>query len=671
MGAKGFGAAWVVLALLLSSRASAQADEFGATAEVERPIPAGSEEDPTAAATTIELADRPQAHDTLGALVAELPGAQARSLGALGAYTMLSVRGTDAEHAVVLLGDSPLGALDLGAFDLSTVPLAALERVELYRGGTPLWLDAGVIGGVLRLVPRQAPGTRASLELSAGSFGMRAADLTASTRPARGSPSWVASVGAAHSDGDFPFVHDPTPLVPGDERELARENGQLDQGHGLARLEARAFGGRLDALLFGYGRTGGIAGPAIQPTTAARRSLARVLVATGWQREGVSGRQDRPWRVRGTASLGHQRNRVADTLGEVGQVPRSTDDRTTSVDARVQGELGLLDWLGIAALAGFRADEHTPTDALASIEVGRSTRHTGSAAFEARLHPRLGSMRLEVRASGRLEIARATLFETRAERAGEQEGTTRAAPTARLAAVIEPARGLALSASVTSASRLPTVTELFGDRSYLVGDTRLRPERSVGFEGGLVVRGRRGLLGGFGELRFFALFVDDLIRYARTAQYQAVAQNIASARILGGELGGRAELGRHFVVAAAATLLDPVDVDRDALLPLRPRAQAQGRPELHLGTLGPLDDAVIYGQVVYVGANFADPANLVVLDARWLIGAGISAELAGEGLRVAISVNDLLDTRGQDILGFPLPGRTVTASVTGRVGEIP
>src|SRR5690606_25525567 len=118
----------------------------------------------------------------------------------------------------VLLGDLPLSSPD-APFDLSLVPVWALERVEVYRGDAPVWFGNGSIGGVVRLVPRQVREPEAFVGLSGGSFGtyqVRGGVAAATERFELSS-----AVGLAGTQGNFPFDYDGgTPLDPRDDRRV-------------------------------------------------------------------------------------------------------------------------------------------------------------------------------------------------------------------------------------------------------------------------------------------------------------------------------------------------------------------------------------------------------------------------------------------------------------------
>lgn len=654
--------ALVAIAHLLGAGTAAAQDEgYGVTADVERPLPIGAGDDPTASATEVEIRDRPQAFDTADDLVHEVPGAQAWVTGAYGAFSALSIRGAGAEHTTVLLGDLPLGA-EGEPFDLSLVPVSLLERIEVYRGGAPVWLGAGGIGGVLRLVPREDTRSMAEIAAGAGSYGLYHGRIATSVVGERGVPSWTAAAGFVHSDGDFPFRYDPTELVPGDERELRRTNGHVDEGHGLVRFTAPAARGTLEAVLLGVGRNAGVTGPAIQVSRASR-ALARLAGVVAFSSEA----EDGSWRARVSAGAGYERDALADRFGEIGfGRPRVTDDRSDRVHALGALEVRVLPWLGAGAVVRLGREGREPNDARAGERVPPSQRWSGSVAGEARLHGRIDGTRIEGRPSARLRLARSTLHEIAGGREGQEVESTHAAPTFRLGAIVEPWRGVGFVGSIAHETRLPTFVELFGDRAFLLGDTRLRQERALTADAGVLLRGASGVVRGTVEARGFVVVAEDLIRYRRTAQSQALPENVARARSTGIELGVRGEAGRHVGMVASLTWLEATDRGLDRRLPLRPTVQGYVRPSLQLFGIGPLSRLVLWTDATYGGGTFADPHNLIAIPARLLFGAGIVAELVSGALSIALSGSDLGDVRPSDVLGFPMPGRSVALTVTGR-----
>ena len=237
-------------------------------------------------------------------------------------------------------------------------------------------------------------------------------------------------------------------------------------------------------------------------------------------------------------------------------------------------------------------------------------------------------------------------------------------PTFRLALLVSPLRWLSVQGSIASGNRLPTILELFGNRGNLLANPSLESERAFLFDAGLVA-GRRVDLGRpvelFAELRFFGSEVTDLIRYRRTAQFTAVAENTASGQIRGVEGVMRVRLPTWLRVEGKLGWLDTLDQQGRAL-PLRP--QWTGRAEVEVST-GPLmawlDDVRGRVELDHIGDSWFDPANLVALSGRtvWSV-----AVVTTHGpVQVSAQLRDVFDVAGTDLLGFPLPGRQFDAAI--------
>ena len=104
-------------------------------------------------------------------------------------------------------------------------------------------------------------------------------------------------------------------------------------------------------------------------------------------------------------------------------------------------------------------------------------------------------------------------------------------------------------------------------------------------------------------------------------------------------------------------------------LPLRPRATNYGRLEGYVAFPAGAEVRA-WADVDHVASNTVDPAGLVRLPARWLLGLGIGARWVGEGiaggegqLDVGAVMRDALDRRARDVIGYALPGRSWTVRI--------
>jgi vitamin B12 transporter len=636
--------------------ASADSDEplFGAVAEVELPPAARHSSDPSVAGTSVDVGRATE----IATVLAGVPGARPFVTGPVGSYLGLSLRGAELGHTTVVVDDLPLAGPDTGAFDFSLIPLGAIERIEVFRGGAPAWLGDGSIGGVVRFVSAR-PTTRrwtATGAIGAGSFGLWSARGSLGASSAR--LSSVTAIGLRSSRGDHPYLDDGgTRLRTDDDVERRRSNARTLDAELFGSFGARLGRGELRLLYLGVSRHQGEPGPAAAPARRAMRRRHRGFVGVTWERVHTRGR------LQLALGGGYDRNRFFDPWAEIGTGRFDSDDRTMGGFARVASEWSVAPRLDLTTVLNVRYDANRPHDAWIDAPQNRARRITSTATLEARAHGRLRRARAELRPSVRLLHTHASST-TVVLGAASDDRRSSWIPTGRVGAVVAPRAWLSIVGSYARGARLPTFLELFGDRGLLLASPSLSPERSQSVDFGLQLRGRRGVAAGSFEARAFVLTLRELIRYRRTAQYTAVAENVERGRSHGVEIGGDLELGRHLRWSGAWTELR-TSTEGGRELPLRPRRLAQVRGEVRLGSHGRVEDLALDATLSMIGDAFADPANLVRLRSRAWVDVGVRFGLRRPALTVVIALRDMLDRRGTDLLGYPVPGRRVELLLEG------
>jgi outer membrane cobalamin receptor len=293
-----------------------------------------------------------------------------------------------------------------------------------------------------------------------------------------------------------------------------------------------------------------------------------------------------------------------------------------------------------------------------------SRRTTEVVAVEPRVHGTLSGVPVELRPSARVAFTQARLTDETADPSARARDDV-VAPTFRVAASVQPTAGLLLSASGATGTRVPTITELFGDRAALAPNPGLVPERARLLDASAVLAGRTGELRGRAELRPFVSWIDDIVRYRRIDEGTVKAENLSHARIAGVELGASGSLHRRLWLTTALTLLQSEGPLGHAL-PLRPAVEGHVRPALCLPMPSPVDRACLFVEAHHVGLLYLDDAtDDTALPARTLFAGGASAELWRKRLSLQARVDNALDHFASDALGRPLPGRAllVTASL--------
>ena len=653
---------WLGLAHGHARAASAQ--ELGARARVTQTP--GAVEEPAASATAVSMDGRAAAAESVGDVLVEVPGARPVRTGSLGSFTSASIRGAELDHTSVLLGTLPLSGADAAAFDLSTVPASLLERVVVYRGGAPVWLSQGSIGGVIQLQPRRARTRELSAGATLGSHGLLAGEASSAVAPAGAGtgPRLLTAAGLTRADGDFELRFDnATALDTSDDELVRRDNADLHQGHALLYGSLPLAGGELSLLGFGFGRVAGEPGSVAEPALRARRRNTRAVLGLAYDQERAAPGGHRAHRLQLLASGRLGDASFSDPLREIGVTARSErQDRTLEAFGRIAGGVGVTPFLELTALASARAERREVDEAFSLIATPASTRSTLAGALEARAHGRLGGGRYELRPSVRVEHTDAELA---AEVFGDltEPRVRDTAATYRAAASATPVPGLTLATSAATGQRMPSLLELFGDGALIAGNVTLGPERSRSYDLSATTRFEAGPLAARIELRGFVTEIDDLVVFVRSNLGQQAPRALGEAHIRGLEAGLQARVTRHLHLSAAATALD----GEDALgkeLPNRPRLVTHLRPELRSAALGPVSQLRLFAELDTLSSSFDDPSNTGLPKAAQLfVHTGAAALLHGGRTELRLTVRDLFDEQGSDLRGFLLPGRTVLASV--------
>jgi vitamin B12 transporter len=618
-----------------------------------RGIAATHGQDPTASGTSLELTDRVTMPRSLGDVVREAPGSNVISTGGMGSFASLSLRGASADETLVLLDEIPLSTPDGGAFDLSLYPVELFERVNVFRGGAPVWLGSGAIGGVMQLVPRRGDRNGLNAAVGAGSYGSYQLNAGSETSLDSGMSSHSQLV-LRGTRGDYPYLDDRGTLFDSsDDRTFKLKNADFHDYSGFQDFSTPLGHGRLQLVAMGVSRGGGLSGPAAQPTPKVRRDAARALTAAAYTIEGGAERR-RKLQLLAAGSFGV--DRYTDLQGQLGLSSRSaTENRSFRGLLRSAGSLDATSWLRGTLVGAYSLDAYLPHEHFIRPDPGTSSRHTASGALELLAHGKLGPVRYELRPSVRLEWS-STQVQSSGSAPSKRDVLV---PTGRVGGVLEPWRGLALSASFASGTRLPTMLELFGDGGFVLPNRDLRPVKSTTYDAGVTLKGTLGIARGSLEARVFRQQRKDAIAQYRTNQYESGFENLSRVQQWGFESHISGELTRWFRASGSFTQLE-TETALNKRLPFRPRFVMYARPELRIPIAqGWLSSASLASELWHRSFSFYDDSNSAYSPACTKLGFGAGLNLFRESVRLAARLDDALDARCLDLLGYPLQGRSL------------
>jgi iron complex outermembrane receptor protein len=624
-------------------------------------------EDRAASASVVLPADSPRAYDDLGALMLEVPGVTTTRTGSAGSFTTLSLRGSNPDQVRIFVDGVPLNIAQGGAVDVSTLPLGDVERVEVYRGQSPLAFGESAMGGVISITTRTPGVPNVGARAGVGSVATRFGDVSAGGH--LGGVRLYLGAHALSSTGVFRFFNDNcTPLNATDDAWSSRQNNDVKQADGTLRVATDLLGRR--TLSFGviaFGRDQGLPGSSCVQTQFVRFATARALAYLRYEDRDSLGDGGR---LSAQLFASRQRDHFTDP-GELSLGAWNTRDDTQSAGATANASRALAGWLRLAVVAEARAEIFQPQNLGDPMPIGAPARRLiAVGGVEPTFYWRAAN--LEVIPSVRIELQRDVvtgrdpLLQTQRP---PDPPLDRTLPVWRLALIRPLGAAVALKGNVGRYARAPSFLELYGGSGRLVGNPALRPERGLNGDVALTVDASSGSQVGIStRTAVFGARVDDLIEWEHDPYGHSRAANLAAARILGAEQEVRLTVGRWGRIVAQATYLQALDhsgvpAHEGKQLPFRPRWQGYVRPELaRMSVPRGTEAAIVLGVYVdgaVVGGLYDVPSNSHTLPARFLLGAGVSAEAPRWGLRAVLSGQDLTRTWTNDLANYPVPSRTI------------
>jgi vitamin B12 transporter len=107
-----------------------------------------------------------------------VPGLTISNSGGAGKATAVYLRGTNADHVLVLVDGIKIGSATTGAASFQDIPGTQIERIEIVRGPRASLYGSEAIGGVIQIFTRKGGGAPTpSFSATAGSYGTTNATL--------------------------------------------------------------------------------------------------------------------------------------------------------------------------------------------------------------------------------------------------------------------------------------------------------------------------------------------------------------------------------------------------------------------------------------------------------------------------------------------------------------
>ncbi|MEE2752782.1 MAG: TonB-dependent receptor [Candidatus Latescibacterota bacterium] len=579
-------------------------------------------------------------------------GLQVQSLGGLGAFSTVSVRGSSSEQIEVYLDDVLMNAASGGGVNLSNLPLANIGQIKVSRGAEQ---GGNGLGGTVHIRTRDSDSTRRGISASWGSFDTREFNAIASGKFKRA--RYLAIADYTASDNNFGFLdNNGTEYNANDDQLTDRRNNKLDSGSLLGKATVDLQNSRsLFASQTLFWKRQGIPGISNNQTLSAHFNTFRAMTQICVEDKAIGDLVS----SKATAYFTHLGETFQDSLGEIGTGRQNNTYQTRTTGLRIKLQ-GIVFGKHILSL-------HT--------DVRRETYDP-----EARIQlitPLFASHRwtLQTRATSEISLADDRLLWTsgvdirhhRSRFVGRNPfAFSPLAPDSLNTRNMKGLRtgiraglfgSLTAKANVARSNRAPSFFELFGDRGSVVGNTRLEPETATCWDAGIRLNRKDQWL----ETVYFDHRYEDLIQFAQTSQATSRPENVGEARVNGVEVSGGMRLGDWIALSSNYTFLNSKNRSSvphliDNALPGKPRHKASTRVDIRISRVSTSYD------YAFEDGNFLDQANRRKLESRHVHSASISVNV-WKSIQVGLDARNITDARLNDLWGYPLPGRSWFGSI--------
>jgi len=620
----------------------------------------------------VDLGKRRDRVEDLAGVLSQMVGLRVKQYGGLGSFATVSIRGSSSNQVQFYIDGVPLNDPYTGSSNLSDLPLGSVQRLEVFRGFAPPQLGAAGIGGALNLVTMDASKwqngnalSRLEIHNSIGSFGTSRHQLSLWSR--LGKLKCFFHGGYLYSKGDFDFVDERgTPENSADDTEVARINNASKSWNLFGRtvLDIPDIGS-LSLTHSAVLREQGVPGLGFYQSAHAHYDRDRHISYLSFDARPVLSN-----RLHGsvTGFSSWTREKFLDPYGEVSFNKQATDNKITSYGAtgRMRLFAPLLPLTGDISFEGkkerYHPHSHYPVPTSGPDRLRNSyTLYLGS----------------------ELYLLKQTLVLTAAERFQGHSDEFYDEP--RFPWLPPTPQGkfnhgentpnFGFRWQVTSYAtvkgnwgryyRMPTFLELFGNLGSVTGSSDLEPEEGLNRDIGVVLsRDSFGFLdGAFFEAVYLNNTVDNLILFFPNSQNTSKPRNIGSTLIEGWELSFSGSFRKRLHLSGNYTRLETEDTSD---IPYYNGKRLAGRPENEFSLFADWlhRRGKIGYELHYIGSNFLDRANMQEIPARRIHNVIVRFDTPLEGLSVTAEGRNLTDNRISDVQGFPLPGRTLYATLS-------
>ncbi len=635
------------------------------------------QKNPTGFQTEITLENQNSRYLSLPDVLEKEAGIRIRSFGGLGSYSTLSLRGTNPNQTKIYWNGVPINNSLGGEVNLADLPFDNLDKIEIFKSGTPTGFSGSSIGGSINLVSKtkiDSPINRVSL--MGGSF--NTGKLTATRMDSFSDGSYFFQALHETSDQNFSYLNNKGTLLFNtyDDTIDRRKNAQFRKTGATGNLSFTVGKTNISILNDYIHRNQGLPGPGNRQTEKVERVFSKYSGAVATEtREFLIQNLNLETKLFGFST----RDDLFDPKSEFSFGTPNSFTSNQQYGIQVSPTLYLLEYNQI-----IRTSIQTDQEFFTRYQK-RPNHETERKEPKKRRDSQSFSIQDEIRVwNNRIFFVPQGRWEKYEDRFGKDEQSIRnlltdplVDPFYKKTEFFNPSFGtkFIIFKSATSEIgnlinisrefRIPTFIELFGERGSIIGNTNLRPEQSRNGDFGFYLQTKPSENWNIqSDISYFQKRIFDMILFLPNSQFTLRPENVDQAMIRGIDTSNRIVWKKglkwnfNYTYQDARNISDSPTLN-GKFLPLRSKS--------HVSTL--LAYFSSWGEIgleyQYIGANFRDRTNefLGYLPARQFVNIYINyipyKNLdTGNEFLIGFEVRNLLNTRIEDLVGYPLPGRS-------------
>lgn len=581
--------------------------------------------------TTKALSNQTNAQDMADALKS-VPGIYIRE-------GSINIRDASSNKVLILIDGQRMNSAQSGEFDATSIPIDAIEKVEVLRGGNSARYGADAVGGVVNFITKKADASTKmdlGVQATAGSFNSQF--YNAYTSNAINNFNYYLSYKRTQTDGNFKFK-DLTGV------EQTRENNYSKANDFLIKLgynnifPQSTLTFSTQATSSKTGTPGSVAGIANYPiiTPNAYLRLDNQIFNLNYNQKNVFAKAD----LAANTYYHNFRTRYDDPDSYGG--PTTSDQKSSAYGLDLAQNNPVSDLLTLTYGYVYRHDHATSTD------IGVKDRNTHSAHAAANF-----SFKDVNFFFNNISIVPAVRFDA------PSDFDKVFSPKLSLTLVNGSEYAFGIDANVSKSYRAPTFNDLYWpEDAYTAGNPNLKPEKGTSFEVGygitLPFLNKTSI-----RMNYFNSKLTDQIIWAPRADFKWVPTNVSESQTSGLET----YIGTKFFKDAvnlelSHTYMDARDKGNDKILIYRPYNKLDINSGITIDIVG------FNINYQFMSKRFVNADNTGFLGdvSIWNANVSVNPKLVGLKWMAKLEVNNIFNKSYRLSDGYPMPGTDVRFTI--------